>query len=320
MEYNPLVSINVLTYNSAKYIIDALESVKTQTYKNIELIVSDDCSKDDTVQICKKWIDSNRSRFVNVSLITVEKNTGTSANCNRALSASKGEWLKQLAGDDALFPDSIENFIDFIRLNPDAKCILGNIREYKNTFNEENVVDAKHMHFHNNDKILEKSAEEQFRKIIHGNTFIPPAVIMNVQMMRDLGGYDEKYGLYEDTPFYTKMLKAGYKVYGLNKDILKYRTSDTNIYANTTYLFNFKHIQLKFMYKKDMCFPYYKRIERIRVHSRYGTYCILNKLEMRRRTKFNRTVQLTLHFLFAIFTLDVKMIIGYFSKVLKVNK
>ncbi len=51
-----LVSIVVITYNSAKFILETLESSKAQTYKNIELIISDDCSTDNTVEICQQWI------------------------------------------------------------------------------------------------------------------------------------------------------------------------------------------------------------------------------------------------------------------------
>ncbi|MDR0890977.1 MAG: glycosyltransferase [Endomicrobium sp.] len=55
MENNPLVSVCVITYNSSKYVLETLESIKTQTYQNIELIVSDDCSTDDTVEVCENY-------------------------------------------------------------------------------------------------------------------------------------------------------------------------------------------------------------------------------------------------------------------------
>lgn len=313
MDNYPLVSVGILTYNSSKYIIEALESVKIQTYKKIELIVSDDCSKDNTVEICRKWLEENESRFVNTKLITVEKNTGTSANCNRRLAACKGEWLKGLAGDDALFPDCIENFINFVRHNPEAKCIVGNVREYKNTFDEKNVIDAKFAHFNINDKILEKSAEEQFRKLlINGNSFIPPAVFINIRVMRELGGYVEKYGILEDEPFYLKLLGAGYKIYGLNKDVTKYRSSDTNVWGSSEYLFNYKHQQIRFQWLKDVCFPYYNRRERIRAHSRFLTYWIMNKLGTRKNTPINRKLRSFLNVCFSFLTFDIRQQYLYF--------
>lgn len=57
---NPLVSIQVVTYNAAKTILETLESIKAQTYPPIELIISDDCSRDNTVEICREWVMDNR--------------------------------------------------------------------------------------------------------------------------------------------------------------------------------------------------------------------------------------------------------------------
>lgn len=69
METDLLVSICVLTYNSSEYIIETLDSIKNQNYQNIELIISDDCSFDNTVILCTQWINLNRDRFVRVELI-----------------------------------------------------------------------------------------------------------------------------------------------------------------------------------------------------------------------------------------------------------
>ena len=69
---HPLVSVAVIAYNSAEYILETLESIKAQTYDKIELIVSDDCSLDGTVEICHKWIDANKSRFVDICIVVVE--------------------------------------------------------------------------------------------------------------------------------------------------------------------------------------------------------------------------------------------------------
>ena len=70
----PLVSVTVITYNSSKTVLETLDSIKAQTYQNLELIVSDDCSTDDTVELCRNWIEQNKERFVRTELLTVEKN------------------------------------------------------------------------------------------------------------------------------------------------------------------------------------------------------------------------------------------------------
>ena len=91
MNENPLVSVIVITYNSSNTVIETLDSIAAQTYKDIELIISDDCSKDDTVKRIKLWIEEHKDFFVNCRIITTEENTGTVKNLNRGVKASKGE-------------------------------------------------------------------------------------------------------------------------------------------------------------------------------------------------------------------------------------
>lgn len=87
----------VITYNSSKTVVETLESIKAQTYQNLELIVSDDCSPDKaTIETVQKWLDANGSRFVHAELVTADRNTGVSGNINRGVAKSHGEWIKSL--------------------------------------------------------------------------------------------------------------------------------------------------------------------------------------------------------------------------------
>ena len=282
------------------------------------MIVSDDCSKDNTVDICREWIEENKSRFVNTTLLTVEKNTGTCANGNRRFAACKGEWIKGCAGDDALFPDCIEKFVNFVTTHPEAKFVVGKIKEYRFTFDEENLEEG-HMskyykdHFH----ILDKSTKEQFNRMLYGNSFIPPAVFSNLAVVRDLGGYDEKYGILEDFPFYLKVLKAGYKFYKLDEFVSKYRSSDTNVCGRMDVLYNYRFHYYRHQVIRDLCFPYYTLRERIRTDYFFYTIWILNKLGVRKNTPFNRYLRTAIHFMFAILTFDLGQLRIYFRKTLQ---
>jgi len=73
-----LVSLVVVTYNSACFVAEALESVRVQTWNEIELIITDDNSSDDTVEVCRQWLNANSSRFIRTELLTSEVNTGVS--------------------------------------------------------------------------------------------------------------------------------------------------------------------------------------------------------------------------------------------------
>lgn len=65
--------------------LETLESGKAQTYHNIKLIVSDDCSTNNTVQICRDWIEKNKDYFIKTELVIANKNIGVPVNCNKGI-------------------------------------------------------------------------------------------------------------------------------------------------------------------------------------------------------------------------------------------
>lgn len=73
-----LVSVVVLSYRSAETIVETLESIKNQTYPNIELIITDDASPDNTVQVVQQWIAKNEGALAAIKLVTSDKNTRAS--------------------------------------------------------------------------------------------------------------------------------------------------------------------------------------------------------------------------------------------------
>ena len=113
-----LVSVVVLAYRSADTIIETLESIKKQTYPQIELIVTDDCSPDNTVEVVESWMRDNKGCLSDMKLVTTKKNTGLPSNINRGLQAATGMYYKGIAGDDYLTEDAIEKYVDFCEENP----------------------------------------------------------------------------------------------------------------------------------------------------------------------------------------------------------
>lgn len=113
-----LVSVVVQAYNSSDTIIRTLESVKAQTYPNIELIVTDDASKDDTVEVVSKWMAENQNVFADMKLVTTDINTGIPGSNNRALKKVSGEYAEFLGADDCMMPDAIQQYTIFCENNP----------------------------------------------------------------------------------------------------------------------------------------------------------------------------------------------------------
>ena len=126
----PLVTIIVITYNSSKTVLETLESSKLQTYNNLELIISDDCSTDNTTKICQEWLNANNGWFKNTLLLTSKNNTGTAGNLNRGIKSSRGIWVKFIAGDDALNPNIIESYIEYINNNEEILFLHSNVEKY----------------------------------------------------------------------------------------------------------------------------------------------------------------------------------------------
>jgi len=251
----PLVSIIVITYNSARFVLETLESARAQTYKNIELIVSDDASTDDTVEICRNWINEKNERFVRTELITVPDNTGIPANCNRGLRAAKGEWIKYIAGDDALMEDCIMDNLDHINRNFGISILTSRSKCYENTFDERNLVST----YPSESVILSffsKHIEpiDQFEYLLSKNVINACTVFLRKKIIVEVGCFDETLRFIEDYPMWLKLTKAGYRIHYFNRITALYRLTNESLSANKKEgLFNnslhtYERVRKKYVY------------------------------------------------------------------------
>ncbi|KAA6340147.1 putative glycosyltransferase EpsE [termite gut metagenome] len=221
-----LVSIVVITYNSSKYVLETLESAKVQTYQNIELIVSDDCSTDDTVDVCQNWLDENKERFVRTELLTVLKNTGVSANCNRGYKVAKGEWIKGVAGDDMLFPHSISDYLSFV-IKTQCDICFGKLMFFGD--NEELVEKSQVFYEKNYYPYLKMDQKSQLNEILK-RLFVPgPGLFYSKVLWDEVGGFDEKYPFCEEYPFTYKILNMGKQIYFIDTPLLLYRIREGSL-------------------------------------------------------------------------------------------
>lgn len=110
----PLVSVCIPAYNNAEYIMDTINSILKQTYENLELVIVDDNSTDDTYEVLKRIRDERVKVYHN------EKNLGMSGNWNRCLSLCTGEYMKLVGADDMLAETSLEKEVQALMDNPSA--------------------------------------------------------------------------------------------------------------------------------------------------------------------------------------------------------
>ena len=216
MDTTPLVSVVVITYNSSSTVLETLDSIKNQDYPNVELIVADDCSKDDTVGIVRNWLSAYGSRFVCSELVASSKNTGVSGNLNRGWRKAHGEWVKPIAGDDLLLPDCLSVNVAQARSNPHVKTIFSRAR----FFGDPDIC-KKYSSFGYG--IFGLNNREKYLYLLTDNCIIAPAAFVSRAYLESVGGYNEDIPFIEDWPFWIKMFKDNNDVAFLNRETVRYR-------------------------------------------------------------------------------------------------
>lgn len=235
-----LVSIVVITYNSSKYVLETLESAKAQTYRNIELIVSDDASTDDTVEICEKWIDENDRRFKRTKLVTSKINTGTSANCNRGAKTAKGVWLKLIAGDDILKKNCLTDNVAFAN-RENADLVFSDLIWFGTKISEienfDNMGEQRKLFGSLDTKM-------QLRYFCRQPLFINiPSIFYKRKLLEDINYYNDEFTILEDQSFILKWLINGYSIKYLKKVTVMYRRHNETV--QTTRIPSFLNDMLK---------------------------------------------------------------------------
>lgn len=221
---HPLVSIIVLTYNSDQFILDTLNSIKHQTYKNIELIIGDDGSKDNTIQIISHWISKHQSE-INVKLITVEKNSGISTNLKRSIELSNGEWIKLLAGDDLLKENSIEYYVQQLVHYPSVKVYFSKLIMLHN-----GEISAYNHLEKERGQLFNLNAKGKYEYYLLNPIFLnTPSVFIKKSLFEDYTLINESFKLLEDQPLFYALFKNNVPVAYLEHATVIYRIHGQSI-------------------------------------------------------------------------------------------
>ena len=106
----PLVSLLVANYNNSEFIVETLDSALAQTYPNIEIVIVDDASKDNSVQIIRKYMQKHSD--ANIQLFLNYANYGCGRNKRKCIDASKGEYFAFLDPEDTIAPTAVEDLMN----------------------------------------------------------------------------------------------------------------------------------------------------------------------------------------------------------------
>ena len=219
---NPLISVIVITYNSQSTIIETLESISTQTYNNIEIVVSDDCSTDNTVEVVNNWISESNIKLP-IKIIKSDYNTGIAANCNRGIRAAGGKFVKIIAGDDYLSDCAVEVYYRE-QIKADRKTILQSRVVFFNKDVE--ITDEFESAVVRNQKCLSFPRKKQYKELLKANFIFAPAVgLLDKTIFEEVGYFDERFPMFEDLPFYVNLSKRGFVFRLMPEKLVYYRVS-----------------------------------------------------------------------------------------------
>lgn len=279
-----LVSIVIITYNSSEYVLETLESAKHQTYRNIELIVSDDCSTDSTVAICREWLERNKSRFVRTELIEAEHNTGIPANCNRGYKKAQGEFIKGIAGDDILLPNCVEDLVGAIG---DNYIITGICQAFYVDEGGKKVLKGKGP-TKREYSIFNASPQLQHKRLQTVFFCSSPTLLIRKDVWEKVGHYNEQYPYIEDLPFLLKCTSLGFKIALTPKVVVLYRTKHDSMIQRKTDIYNIKFYECVLKFKQDCLFkeiPWYNIRFWIAEWTKYISYFIIVKIFKNKRNR-----------------------------------
>ncbi len=220
MDQYPLVSICSPCYNHEAYLEDYFKGIISQTYARIELILIDDASQDNSVDVIKRWLPKLNERFERVVFIENEKNQGIVKNCNKAILEAKGDYIKLFATDDIMLNNEIQVKIDAFIQDPEIDMLYGNGYIVKNdySFGQDYRQFEK---FNCNQKAT--SGEALFQRLLYSNFIPAPTCMIKKSIFTRFGLYDESINQ-EDYEYWVRISRFA-KIGYISKPTICYRRS-----------------------------------------------------------------------------------------------
>jgi glycosyltransferase involved in cell wall biosynthesis len=244
---NKKVSIIMPTYNRAREIGEAIQSILAQSYTDWELIIIDDASTDDTEAVVKNYIlrAEQASDHPRIRYIRQPKNSGISIARNRGLAEAHGTYIAMLDSDDIwLDSGKLTQQVAFLETHPDY-ALVGT---WLKTMKAKGTIIGK---------VKFSTTDEKIRlHILRRNQFAQSSVLILKQAITDEGGYDNAYTVNED---YDLWLKIGrkYKFATIPEYMLGYRIHHGNIMRSQRVLAAQSHLEIIRKYHHD--YPGYWR-------------------------------------------------------------
>ena len=278
MSSEPLISICIPTYNGSQYIEKCIESCLAQSYRNIEIIVCDDCSSDSIVNVLNPYLKKD----YRITFYQNEKNLGLVGNWNKCMNYASGEYIKLLFQDDWMDVNAIEEFVEIANKGYDFIVSKRNFILNELATDEDKMYYSKKVktleNYFNQDEIGCYFPTSKIKDIVVSNialNFIaePSLIFFKRTLIKEVGLYDHLFHQICDLE-YNMRLASKVGVYVLNKPLCHFAIhaqSTTNANVNN------KYFQLRFI---EQAYYAYKLIHHNSFKSIQNLFSLKQKLKL----------------------------------------
>lgn len=218
-----LVTVIAVCYNHEKYLIETLDSIVNQTYKNIQLIIMDDFSTDNSVNIINKWIIDNK---VKCQFLAHTKNQGVCKTLNEALEIAVGDYIQLISCDDVLLKSKLSLQVSKFDELDKSYGVIYSDADFIDEFSKD--LNIKFTAHYTKDRNFKKLSGNIFNNLITGNYLAAMSTLIKKEVLEKIGNYDEDLD-YEDYDFWLRAAKK-FNFYYTNESLVKYRMHSENLH------------------------------------------------------------------------------------------
>jgi glycosyltransferase involved in cell wall biosynthesis len=208
------VSVLALSYNHERFVDESLDAIRSQSFRDFELIIVDDCSTDSTATHVQDWLDRTRFR---ATFVRNERNLGVSASRNIGFLLARGEYVCTAATDDVYEPSRLERQVAcFSEEGPDVAAVYGEVL----------VIDEHGIELPDGDQrwlSVESPSGDVFEQLLRENFIPSPATMVRRSCVAEVGGWDEEVVL-DDWDMFLRLADR-YRIQRCPGVVAKYRST-----------------------------------------------------------------------------------------------
>jgi glycosyltransferase involved in cell wall biosynthesis len=210
MSDNPEVSILLSVLNAGNFLEDSIHSIINQSFKNFELIITDDNSSDDSLKKLESFSKSDKR----IRLYSNNTSRGLPTNLNKMASVARGKYFARMDADDICKQNRLQLQYSYMENNPSTDACFGEVNLIK----------------HNGELICKKWMPKSISSVLeylpYMNYFVHPTVMIRKSSFEEVGGYNELFLKAQDWDLWTRMVSSNMRLDIIRQVLLDYRINE----------------------------------------------------------------------------------------------